>query len=50
MLVTQQAVVESQGKKITDLEAYIDTLLSKVIDVAPVILQKDIRNANRFVG
>ena len=41
MLVTQHAVVENQGKKITDLESYIDSLLTKVIDVAPVILQKD---------
>ena len=48
VLVTQQATIETQGKKITDLEAYIDTLLSKVMDVAPVVLQKDIRNANRF--
>ena len=50
VLVTQQATIETQGKKITDLEAYIDTLLSKVMDVAPVVLQKDIRNANRFKG
>ena len=48
VLVTQQATIETQGKKITDLEAYIDTLLSKVMDVAPVVLQKDIRNANRY--
>ena len=47
MLVTQQTTLESQGKKISDLESYIDTLLSKVIEVAPVVLQKDIRNANR---
>ena len=47
VLVTQQTTIETQGKKITDLEAYIDTLLSKVMDVAPVVLQKDIRNANR---
>ena len=47
VLVTQQATIESQGKKISDLETYIDTLLSKVIEVAPVVLQKDIRNANR---
>merc|ERR1712198_284405 len=47
MLVIQQTTLESQGKKIGDLESYIDTLLSKVIEVAPVVLQKDIRNANR---
>ena len=48
VLVTQQATIETQGKKITDLEAYIDSLLSKVMYVAPVVLQKDIRNANRY--
>ena len=47
MLVTQQTTLESQGKKITDLETYIDSLLSKVMEVAPVVLQKDLRNANR---
>ena len=48
LLVTQRTTIETQGKKITDLEAYIDSLLSKVIEVAPVVLQKDIRNTNRW--
>ena len=47
LLVTQRTTIETQGKKITDLETYIDSLLSKVIEVAPVVLQKDIRNTNR---
>ena len=47
--MNQQNAVDVQGKKITDLEGYIDNLLSKVIEVAPVVLQKDIRNANRFI-
>ena len=46
--MTQRTTIETQGKKITDLEAYIDSLLSKVIEVAPVVLQKDIRNTNRW--
>ena len=46
--MTQRATIETQGKKIGDLEAYIDSLLSKVIEVAPVVLQKDIRNTNRW--
>ena len=48
IIVNQQNAVDFQGKKITDLESYIDNLLSKVIEVAPVVLQKDIRNANRW--
>ena len=47
MLVGIQNTVESQGKKITDLESYIDTLLSRVIEVAPVLLHKDVKGANR---
>jgi len=50
MVVTVQNTVESQGKKITDLEAYIDTLLSRVIEVAPVLLHKDLKGGNRSNG
>jgi hypothetical protein len=49
MVVNVQNTVESQGKKITDLEAYIDTLLSRVIEVAPVLLHKDVKGGNRSV-
>ena len=48
MVVLQQNAIEMQGKKITDLESYIDSLLSRVIEVAPVLLHKDVKNANRF--
>ena len=49
MVVNVQNTVEGQGKKITDLEAYIDTLLSRVIEVAPVLLHKDVKGGNRSV-
>lgn len=48
MVVLQQNAIDMQGKKITDLESYIDTLLSRVIEVAPVLLHKDVKNTNRF--
>ena len=48
--MTQKTTIKTQGKKITDLETYIDSLLSKVIEVAPVVLQKDIRNTNRWMS
>ena len=47
MVVLQQNAIEMQGKKITDLESYIDSLLSRVIEVAPVLLHKDVKNGNR---
>ena len=48
MVVLQQNAIDMQGKKITDLESYIDSLLSRVIEVAPVLLHKDVKNVNRF--
>ena len=48
MVVLQQNAIDMQGKKITDLESYIDTLLSRVIEVAPVLLHKDVKNTNRL--
>ena len=50
MVVLQQNAIDMQGKKITDLETYIDSLLSRVIEVAPVLLHKDVKNVNRFVN
>ena len=41
MVMNLQATVEQQGRKSDDLEDYIDSLLIRVMDVAPVILQKD---------
>merc|ERR1719150_2381467 len=39
MLVRLQGTVECQGKKVADLEDYIDTLLIRVMDTAPVLLE-----------
>ena len=41
MIVTLEANVEQQANKRTDLEEYIDSLLTKVIESAPEILQKN---------
>ena len=49
MVVEVQNTVEVQGKKISDLETYIDSLLSRVIEVAPVLLHKDVRGQNRLL-
>ena len=35
------AKVVTQGKKIVDLEDYIDNLLIKILDVAPILLKQD---------
>merc|ERR1711988_1649981 len=42
MLVRLQSTVETQGKKVADLEDYIDGLLIRVMETAPVILEKNI--------
>ena len=49
LVVVQQNAIDMQGKKITDLESYIDSLLSRVIEVAPVLLHKDVKTSNRRV-
>ena len=47
LVVLQQSTIDMQGKKITDLESYIDGLVSSVIEVAPVLLHKDVKTSNR---
>ena len=47
MLVRLQGTVECQGKKVADLEDYIDTLLIRVMDTAPVLLEKNILFAKK---
>ena len=42
MIVRLQGTVEGQGKKVADLEDYIDSLLIRVMDTAPVLLEKNI--------
>jgi len=41
MLVNLQSTVDLQGQKIVDLEDYIDSLLIRVLEVAPILLKKD---------
>ena len=41
MLVNVQKTVDLQGKKIIDLEDYIDSLLIKILDNAPILLKQD---------
>ena len=40
MVVRLQAGVEDQGKKVADLEDYIDSLLIRVMEDSPVLLEK----------
>ena len=42
MVVRLQAGVEDQGKKVADLEDYIDSLLIRVMEDSPVLLEKNI--------
>jgi len=41
MVVTLQTTSDLQSRKICDLEDYIDNLLIRVLEVAPVLLKKD---------
>ena len=41
MVINLQKTVDLQGKKMIDLEDYIDNLLIKVLDVAPILLKQD---------
>ena len=41
MVINLQKSVDMQGKKVIDLEDYIDNLLIKVLDVAPILLKQD---------
>ena len=40
MILTQQTTVDRQGCKIVDLEDYIDNLIIKVLETAPVLLER----------
>jgi len=42
MVVTLKAGVEDQGKKMCDLEDYIDSLLIKIMESSPVLLEKHV--------
>ena len=41
MVINLEKSVDMQGKKIIDLEDYIDNLLIKVLEVAPILLKQD---------
>ena len=42
MVVTLQASVEEQGKKVADLEDYVDNMMIKVMEASPVLLEKNV--------
>ena len=42
MVVRLQAGVEDQGKKVGDLEDYIDRIMVKIMEASPVLLEKNI--------
>ena len=42
MVVGLQASVEEQGKKVADLEDYVDSMLIKVMETSPVLLEKNV--------
>merc|ERR1719245_2289258 len=41
-IVKLQARVEEQGKKVADLEDYVDGLLIKIMEASPVLLEKNL--------
>jgi len=47
MLVTLQNTVDLQSRKVVDLEDYIDNLLMRVLEVAPILLMKDSPMVNK---
>ena len=42
MVVRLQAQVEDEGKKVADMEEYIDSLLVKIIENSPILLERNI--------
>ena len=42
MVIRLQAGVEEQGKKAADLEDYVDSLLIKVMEASPVLLEMNL--------
>ena len=46
MIVGLQSSVETQARKQSDMEDYIDSLLTKVLSAAPQLLQKNINHDN----
>ena len=44
MVVMLKGQVEDQGRKVGDMEEYMDTLLVKIMENTPVLLEKNIMN------
>ena len=42
MVVRLQAQVEGGGKKVADMEEYIDSLLVKIMENSPILLERTI--------
>jgi hypothetical protein len=42
MVIKLQASVEEQGKRVGDLEDYVDSMMIKVMEVSPVLLEKNV--------
>ena len=42
IVIRLQASVEEQGKKAADLEDYVDSLLIKIMEASPVLLEKNL--------
>ena len=42
MVVKLQGQVEDQGRRVGDMEEYIDSLLVKIMENTPVLLEKNI--------
>ena len=49
MVMVLQTTADLQSRKICDLEDYIDNLLIRVLEVAPVLLKKDSPLVNKHV-
>ena len=44
MVVMLQGQVDDQGRKVGDMEEYMDSLLVKIMENTPVLLEKNIMN------
>jgi len=50
LVVNMERRLEDQSKKVHDLEDYIDSLLIRVMEVAPVLLQKDLNTSKSNIS
>ena len=49
MVVKLQGQVEDQGRRVGDMEEYIDSLLVKIMENTPVLLEKNIMSCKPCV-